>query len=288
MKLIDSEVKKIHSAVEYNYITLRITRSRLEKGLLAIPVALMDKFPKKKQQIKVAFDNSMDFKNLNFTPSQSSTRECRIGGMRNWFDQNILKEGDEIVIQIINPDKYYYRIIREKDFVAKIREYQSELDTSDTEREVDQKLIELSEITRLSMNDVLISEFIRLARQKVNLRNYTQRKPTKIKEKVPISLKKILGKIYGGRCQLTNFTFIQKNGNPYFEIHHIDENRGNFIKNLLVVSPNIHAQFTYARKEEFFDDEGWLIRVRFNEIEYSVNQFIRKVKDREFYKLSHE
>ena len=71
-----------------------------------------------------------------------------------------------------------------------------------------------------------------------------------------------------------------RNGNPYFEIHHIKPEIGSHLKNILVVSSNIHAQFTYAFVEEFFDQDGWLRRVKFNKEIFLVNQIIDKTPKR--------
>lgn len=84
------------------------------------------------------------------------------------------------------------------------------------------------------------------------------------------------------------FCFTQRNGNPYFEIHHIDENRGNDWKNLLVVSPNIHAQFTFGNYQNYFDDEGWLRKVDFDGKIYEINQLLDKIKPLEFKKTIYE
>jgi len=65
-----------------------------------------------------------------------------------------------------------------------------------------------------------------------------------------------------------------KNNKPYFEIHHINPLKGNHFKNLIVVCPNVHAQFTYAKLEQVFDNDGWLRKVKFNENMYPVYQII--------------
>ncbi|MFQ6008896.1 MAG: HNH endonuclease signature motif containing protein, partial [Candidatus Zixiibacteriota bacterium] len=91
-------------------------------------------------------------------------------------------------------------------------------------------------------------------------------------------IRKIIADIYKGRCQLTDFSFLMKNGEPYFEIHHIRPNYGHHLKNLVVVCPNIHAQFEYANVKEHFDKEDWLRRVEFNSQSYIVRQFIDSVK----------
>jgi hypothetical protein len=69
-------------------------------------------------------------------------------------------------------------------------------------------------------------------------------------------------------------------------LHHIDPDKGNHLKNLLVVSPNIHAQFTYANFEQYFDNDGWLRKVKFNQDEYTVYQIIDKLP-KEFQKEIH-
>lgn len=80
--------------------------------------------------------------------------------------------------------------------------------------------------------------------------------------------------MYKGKCQITNYTFLTRNNNPYFELHHIDHEKGNHLKNLLVVSPNTHAQFSYANLEQYFDNDGWLRKVKFNNEEFKVFQII--------------
>lgn len=65
-----------------------------------------------------------------------------------------------------------------------------------------------------------------------------------------------------------------KNNKPYFELHHIEPNKSNHIKNLLVVSPNIHAKFTYSRLKQIFDEDGWLRQVFFTNVKFTVSQII--------------
>lgn len=58
------------------------------------------------------------------------------------------------------------------------------------------------------------------------------------------------------------------------------------LKNLLVVSPNIHAQLTYANFKQFFDKEGWLREVHFGTRKYKVFQAIDTLR-KEFIKELH-
>lgn len=174
----------VESTIPYNYVTIKLTQSRINKGLLAIPVSLIDNFPKKRTDVMIYFDEGRAPIKKNFTPYESSSRECRIGGMKDFYDKN----------------------------------------------------------------------------------------------NAPPSTRRILADIYKGRCQLTDFSFLMKNGEPYFEIHHIMPNYGHHLKNLIVVCPNIHAQFEYAKVEEYFDEEGWLRRIKFNSQSYSVRQFVDNVQ----------
>lgn len=288
MKHLKSKIEKINSLVEYNYLTLKVTQSRINKGLLAIPVSLTDLFPNKKQKIKVYFDNNKHYSELKFTPYSSSSREGRIGGMMEWFHLHQIQNNEELVIQVIDKDEPIFRIISEKQHLQTIKSLQEELDGSKNDSSVSDKIEKLAIASHVSQNKVLQNEFLRLANQNESKRNSIEVSKTNKKESVPYSIKKILGEIYKGKCQLTNFTFVQKNCKPYFEIHHIDASKGNYLKNLLVVSPNIHAQFTYSNKVEHFDDHGWLRRVKFNEEEFNVFQFIDQIKQKQFVKEVHQ
>ena len=72
-------MKTIESKLPFNYKTIRVTKSRINKGLLAIPVSLIDYFPKKKSKIYVSFGKDKEAILINFTPFSSSSRENRIG-----------------------------------------------------------------------------------------------------------------------------------------------------------------------------------------------------------------
>lgn len=256
MKHLKSKIKIEVSKIEYNYLTIKITQSRIDKGLLAIPVSLIDVFPKNKQKIKVYFDDSNNYLELSFTLYTSSSRECRIGGLKEWFNLHQVRSDEELVIQVNNKEKNKFRILTEKQYLHTIKLLQSKFDNSYDDLTTTDNINKLATISNISQSEVFKNEFYRLSKQGDSKRNFTQVALKKNKGSVPYSIRKILGEIYKGKCQLTNFTFIQKNGNPYSEIHHIKENKGNYLKNLLVVSPNIHAQFTYSKKNEYFDDKG--------------------------------
>ena len=267
-------MRSIESKLSFNYKTIKVTQSRINKGLLAIPVSLIGCFPKKKNRIYVAFGKDKEAILKNFTPYSSSSRESRIGGMKSFYKDFNVQDGDELVIQIL--DKERYRIFTEKQFENNITKIEEELDKSEDEIEAVSNLNQISTITNYGFEETLLSEFYRLSKKEINKR-ISKSRESRTKTSVPASIRTILSTIYNGKCQISGFGFLMKTGKPYFEIHHIKPGLGHHLRNLLVVSPNVHAQFTYANLEEFFDEQGWLRRVKFNNCEFIVNQIIDSI-----------
>lgn len=268
-------MEKIKSKIPFNYKTIKVTQSRLNKGLLAIPVSLIDYFPKQKGKIYIATGINDKASAKVFTPYTSSSRECRIGGMRDFYEKLNLKDGDEIVVQILDTNKY--RIFTEKQFEDVVKETEKEFDKSESEIVASSKLEAISKIANTTPKETLWSEYYRLTKMGIEERRQKVLKPREARENAPLSMRKLLTEIYGGKCQITGFGFLMKNGKPYFEIHHIKAELGNHIKNILVISPNVHAQFTYAFVGENFDNDGWLRQVKFKDKIFVVNQIIDKI-----------
>ena len=264
-------MQKTNSKIPFDYITVKTTKSRIEKGLLAIPVSLVELFPKNANKIFLLNELGKE-EAKSFTPYNSSSRECRIGGLKEFYTKNKTKDGDELVIQLLDDNKF--KIIPENIFERNISDLELKIDKSINENEVEKHIRKLSKIANKPSNDVIKSEFVRLAKQEIIPRKTRIKPQIKIKENVPVSYRKILLELYGGKCQVSSFTFLMKNGNPYFEIHHIDPFKGDHFKNLLVVSPNVHEQFTHAKLEQFFDKESWLRKVTFGEKTHAVFQII--------------
>lgn len=210
-----------------------------------------------------------------FTPYTSSSRECRIGGMRDFYGKFNLKDGDEIVVQILDTNKY--RILTEKQFEDIVKETEKEFDESESEAVASSKLEAISKIVNTSPKETLWSEYSRLAKMDIKERKQKIVKPREAKESAPPPIRKLLAEAYDGKCQITGFGFLMRNGKPYFEVHHIKPELGNHIKNILVVSPNAHAQFTYAFVKEYFDNDGWLRRVKFNDRIFAVSHIVDKI-----------
>lgn len=267
-------MKTTESSLPYNYKTITVTQSRIDKGLLAIPVSLIESFPKMKTTVYVSMGGSEPLPR-KFTPYTSSSRECRIGGMRSFYEKSRLKDGDEVVLQFLDNDSY--RIFTEEQFEHLIRKAEDKFDEAESETEVEDNLTKISKITNTKPEETLWSEFYRLSKTEIGERKQKIGGLVKIKEGVSPSIRKLLTEIYRGKCQISGFGFLMKNGNPYFETHHIKPGLGEHLKNVLVVSPNVHAQFTHAIVQEYFDSDSWLRRVKFNNQEFFVNHIIDKM-----------
>jgi hypothetical protein len=264
-------MKKLEANIPFGYITIKTTKSRIDKGLLAIPVSLIDLFPKTSTKIYLLNEIGKE-EAKSFTPYNSSSRECRIGGLKEFYTKNNIKDGDELVIQLLADDQF--KIIPEMFFEKQVLDLETKIEKSLDEKETDKFFNQLSQITNKTPKEVLRSEFIRLSKKEISERKSKEVSKSRVNENVPTSIKKILLGLYDGKCQVSGFSFLMKNGKPYFETHHIDPSIGNHLKNILVVSPNVHSQFTYANLEQKFDKEGWLRKVKFNTHSYNVFQII--------------
>lgn len=195
--------------------------------------------------------------------------------MRNFYERFKIRGGDEIVVQILPDGKYRFRT--EPQFANMVKRLEEDFDSSETEDVATSKLALLSKITNMAPSDTVLSEYFRLSEIPPRPRRLKIAKKRDVREAAPASIRNLLTAIYGGKCQLTGFGFTMHGGKPYFEIHHIRREYGNHLKNVLVVSPNVHAQFTYALVEHYFDGDGWLRRVKFNGSILEVRHVIDKM-----------
>lgn len=286
MKHKSSNVIESKSQITYNYATIKITQSRIDKGLIAIPVSLAKYFPSHNDTIQVYLNDSPISQNKRFSSYNSSTRECRIGGMKKWFQQNDIKSGDEIVIQFTDKEHFIYTLIPERNFILKTKELQYSFDNCETEQEASGKIITLAQWTNIEKDKVLLSEYYRLINTIASEeREYIEKKSlNRARESVPVNLRTLLGDIYKGHCQVCDFWFLKRNGEPYFEMHHLDPLKGHHPRNLLLVCGNCHNQFEHAHVRLEFNDEKWLVKVSFNKRMFEVNQTVVSTKMEGFFK----
>ena len=149
------------SQIAYNYATIKITKSRLDKGLLAIPASLIQWFPKQNCQINAFLDDSIHSQLKTYTSYTSRSRECRIGGLAEWFRENQIKEGDEIVLQVIDKDNFVYRLIPELKFITKTNQIQTQFDNSTDELNAEQNLFRIADWTRADEKTAKLTEFFK-------------------------------------------------------------------------------------------------------------------------------
>ncbi|MDI6800565.1 MAG: HNH endonuclease signature motif containing protein [Thermodesulfovibrionales bacterium] len=279
---------KIKSPTNYNYATVKITQSRLNKGLIAIPVSLAKLFPDSITRLHVYLDDSPAPEVKTYSSYTSATRECRIGGMAEWFRRSKIKDGDEIVIQMIDKEQSIYRIIPEHNFIVKTHEIQKNLDNAKNETAAKEEIIHLSKWTGIENKKVVLSEFLRLTKDIPHEeRRYINKRSNKARENVPFNLRTLLTEVYHGHCQVCDFWFLKKDNGPYFEIHHVNPLLSNNPRNLVIVCANCHRQFEYANVRQEFNNDNWLIKVHFNNKIYPVNQIILKTKIEESFKQLH-
>lgn len=273
-----SQIIQNKSEINYSYITIKATQSRIDKGLIAIPVSLTRWFPDHAETIQVYLDDSTILHTNKYSSYNSTTRECRIYGMKEWFEKNKIKNGDEIVIQIIDRDNFKYRLINESNFIIKTQQIQSKFDASVDEQEASQNLIEIANWTKATEEIVKLREFHRLIKEtNIEERKRIIKRELSTKDSAPPNIKILLGKIYAGHCQVCDFWFLKKDKTPYFETHHINPEKASYIQNLLLICGNCHNQFHYANVK-LEPKKGWISRVFFNDRVFEVNQIVFKQK----------
>jgi len=268
-----AEIIRSKSRISYSYATIRLTQSRIDKGLIAIPITLAKWFPDHNADIQVYLDDSPIPHMKRYSSYSSSTKECRIGGVKQWFEENDLRSGEEIVVQLLDTENFTYRLVPEKNFVVTTQELQSNFDNSADEVEASEKLVRLSHWTNTERGSVILNEYRRLVATSVPVeRQFTRRNSSRSRASTPPNLRALLGQLYRGHCQVCDFWFLKRSNEPYFEIHHVDAMAGHHPKNLIVVCGNCHNQFEHADVAPEFNAEHWLIKVHFNRILHQVNQ----------------
>lgn len=285
MKSRELNILKTDSKLNYDYQTIKITQSRIQKGLLAIPKAFSPFLPDSNRNIKVFLDDEKKYVIKTFSSAFSSTNENRIGGLKNWFEKNDIKVGDEILLQLVDPKQLVYRLTTEKRFIEKTHRLQNLFDNSIEDDIAESNINQLSNWLVIDKKEVFEREFLRLTNLKQKIKRRRRKlNTTLVKETAPANIRLIYEVVYNGLCQVCSFTFLKKNNRPYYEIHHLNPSYGHHPKNLVLVCANCHRQFEYANVETQFNDDGWLYEVKFNDVQFHINQAIHKFSKLEFKK----
>jgi hypothetical protein len=270
----ESIIIKSASQINYSYATIRVRQSRIDKGFIPIPTSLVSWFPDRNTSIHVHLDDSPSSELKGYSASSGKTKECRIGGLRQWFLANGIKSGDEIVVQVIDKESHIYRLIPEKSFLATTLHLQNGFDSSTDEADARTELARLSAWTNTEPSAVILNEYRRLADGSSDVTRpvRVRRSRSRSRQNAPASMRTLLGRIFDGHCQVCDFWFRKRNNEPYFEVHHLDPKKGHHPKNLVVVCGNCHNQFEHANTHTVFDEDWWLTTVFFNGICHSVHQ----------------
>jgi len=261
-------------STEKQSFTIHASASRLEKGLLAIPQKFKEWFPSDRSQIQVVFDDGEEIRALTFHPNDPAVKENRIFGLGHWFNKRGVREGDLISITVEDLNRRLYRIALDR-FVRERDEHKARqnLQAAQTDSEAEQELRTLSRLTRKRPRELAERELSRIAQDSPR-----QPRPrvlpgaTERHESAPSGIRVLLRELHDGKCQVCSFTFEKRNGEPYFEIHHLDPEVGHNPSNLLVLCPNCHAQFEHATVTDFRWAGDWLVGVAINGKRFYVRQ----------------
>jgi hypothetical protein len=261
-------------STEKQRFTIRASASRLDKGLLAIPQKFRGLFPDKRSLIGVFFDVGEDPDELTFQPNDPVVKENRILGLAHWFSTRGVREGDLISVTIEDQGRRLYRIALDR-YVLEQQELKARerLEAAETDSEADRQLTVLSQLARRRPRAVAKKELLRIAGISTPESRPTVLPPVAERRSVvPSGIRVLLRELHGGRCQLCSFTFEKRDGEPYFEVHHLDPSIGHHPTNLLVVCPNCHAQFEHATVTDLRWAHGWLVGVTINGKRLTVRQ----------------
>lgn len=254
--------------------TIRATSSRLAKGLLAIPRKFESWFPSEKREIQVVFDDEERVRGLTFHPYDTSVKESRIFGLGRWFSTRGVREGDLISIYVEYAGTLLYRISLDR-YVREREEQKARRDlrSAPSDFEAHRQLGTLAKLTRRQPGEVALEELLRIAQS-------SERRPrpeTAVgaagrRASTPPGIRVLLQELYGGKCQICSFTFQKRDGEPYFEVHHLDPHLGHHPTNLLVLCPNCHAQFEHAEVTDLKWIGNWLVGAAINGKPFRIRQ----------------
>jgi len=258
--------------------TLYATDSRISKGLLAIPRKFGGEFPPTKGKILVVFDDGTRVEPKIYVPYDPKIKESRVFGLSRWFSRRGIVAGDAITITLEDPVKRIYRIALDR-FIQQRRavEARRQLYTTDSPEIAGEQLRRLAESKKEKVQEIAFQEIALIAQRPLLKRKRVMVLQKGRAEAVPPALRALLEAIHQGKCQICDFTFRKRDGKPYFEIHHLEPDKGHHPMNVLVICPNCHAQLENATVGETERVMGWLVAVKINGRRFKVRQpFVRR------------
>ena len=261
-----------------NSFTIYATDSRISKGLLAIPRRFASGFPATKGRILVIFDDGIRVEPKIYVPYEPKIKESRVFGMSRWYSRRGIVAGDAITVTLEDSDKGIYRIALDR-FIEQRRAEQArrQLYTTDSPQIAAEQLCRLAESRKERIQETAFQEIALIAQRPLLKRKRVMVFQTGRAEAVPPALRALLEGVHQGKCQICDFTFKKRDGKPYFEIHHLEPDKGHHPMNVLVICPNCHAQLENATVTEMERVMGWLVAVKINGKRFRVRQpFVRR------------
>src|SRR5205085_5680230 len=119
------------------------------------------------------------------------------------------------------------------------------------------QLRKLAEAKREQVKQIAFQEIALMAQRPILQRKRTAALQKGHAEAVPPSIRVLLEAVHQGKCQICDFTFKKRDGKPYFEIHHLEPDKGHHPMNVLVICPNCHAQLENATVTDMERMMGW-------------------------------
>ena len=185
-----------------------------------------------------------------------------------------MREGDQISITLEDLNRRLYRIALDR-YVREREEQKTRqrLQAARTDLEAEKEIDALSRMTKKRPCELAHDELTRIAQESIR-RPRPKLHPAALErhEGVPSAIRVLLRELHDGKCQLCSFTFEKQNGEPYFEVHHLEPEIGHHPTNLLVLCPNCHAQFEHAMVTDFRWVGNWLVGVTINGKRLSIRQ----------------
>jgi hypothetical protein len=258
--------------------TIYATGSRIAKGLLAIPRRFGGDFPTAKGKILVVFDDGTKVQPKIYVPYDPKIKESRIFGLSHWFTTRQIVAGDAITITVEDANRKIYRIALDR-FIQERRavEARRQLYAADSPERAGKQLRKLAESKKETVYEIAFHEIAVMAQRPLMRRKRVTVLQRGRAEAVPPALRALLEAIHQGKCQICAFTFKKRDGTPYFEIHHLEADKGHHPMKVLVICPNCHAQLENATVTECERAMGWLVAVRINGKRFRVRQpFVRR------------
>lgn len=257
--------------------SLVVTKSRLAKGLLAIPKKHAYLFPPRKTEIKLVFDDAESIELKSYVPDDKRVKERRIFGLGRWFAHRDVKPGDRLTITVIDRQKQVYRITLDRHIrTRRERTAREALKRAPNDEVAFEQLQVLAKITKKDERRAAKEALLEVARESVYRgRSRAETSRTGQHQTEAPAVRVLLRELHQGKCQICSFTFAKRKGDPYFEVHHLEPDVGDHPANLLVLCANCHAQFEHANVGGFERVGGWVVAVTINGKRHTVRQPLR-------------